>query len=878
MGNIIAQEMALLGYTDKVGDIFLNWETVKDELLEPDRKTGTGNGTIHVFLGKEGYKLFQNQFPEYFEYVKSTNETASNAPHIKHIFSKANLISSVGHVCNYYVQKGETEKVIDLVTKVATKLNESSEKYFISDSLFKWSTGSGDLRPYFKQFDEGFQKTIRPLLLPKSAYKISLFKNKDNECAAFWMIGFDGLSDFEVVADIVSLRNTPDSCLCKAKKLTDFILKCVECFRDQDDLNSIVPFAADVAANNPIKVSKEGSFSLVGMFLESDIDEINKRNAQHSRWFENSFSLGDRTVYLSTQWNASGNYQLTLSDFEKLIKTCYGDNYYYRLGQSGEHELWIKGSFPSAISNKCGLPLQTIYYGAPGTGKSHKIDRQTTDNNSIRTTFHPDTDYATFVGAYKPMMEAVDEYALDATGKTHQVVYPNGKKSIAYKFEPQVFLKAYVEAWKRYLNKQEGEDDIYYLVIEEINRGNCAQIFGDLFQLLDREDSGYSSYAISPESAIIKYLAEEAQSADGTKFSGLEFSDVTKVRDGAKKIIATADDLKEGKRLVLPPNLHIWATMNTSDQSLFPIDSAFKRRWDWEYMPIKRADTKPENKWTIRVTHDGKTYWCYWWEFLEAINHQIEETTHSEDKQLGYFFAKPTAGKNFISTDTFVNKVIFYLWNDVFKDEDSAVFQYDNDKVEDVSIGRSGAMYFRHFMEKKDEMIHYFINQLFAMGKDNNPVVPIDYLKYDNNPKVIEHLPKMREDTEEAPEAEENDDDDGKVKRNTDKYIVDGAEEQIYKKQLLEKIVRKQLEKNPNITNEKLKEDWKDISLNSQPCILNDEEYQELISNKTSYEGRYNQIEGRGIWVNNQIGGAENTSKIIKKAQSLGITVEIVGK
>lgn len=528
-------------------------------------------------------------------------------------------------------------------------------------------------------------------------------------------------------------------------------------------------------------------------------------------------------------------------------------------------------------------PLQQIFYGAPGTGKSHEIDGKTNDNNSIRTTFHPDTDYATFVGAYKPMMDTVDEYALDATGKTHKVDYPDGKSSIIYKYEPQVFLKAYIEAWKRYLTKQDGEDDNYYLVIEEINRGNCAQIFGDLFQLLDREDSGYSSYAISPESSITKYLAEEARSADGTKFSELEFNNVTKDRDGVEKTIAAAVELKNGEKLVLPPNLHIWATMNTSDQSLFPIDSAFKRRWDWEYVPIKRANKAPEKDWIIKVEHNVKTYWCYWWEFLEAINHQIEETTHSEDKQLGYFFAKPKVGENFISTDTFVNKVIFYLWNDVFKDEDCAVFQYDNDKVKDVSINRSGTMYFRHFMDNKDEMIHYFINQLFAMGKDNTPVVPIDYLKYDNDSKVIDHLPKMREDCDETPMPKIGNnaaagDADSKNGRNTDKYIVGGAEEQIYKKQLLEKIVEKQIEQNPNITIDELKECWGELSLNSQPCILDDKEYQKLISDSQSYVGRYNQIIEKGIWVNNQIGGEDTALKIIEKAESLGVSVEIVKK
>ena len=319
MDNSIIKEIATLGYKEKVGDIFINWENVKDEILEPERKTGTGNGTIHVFLGKEGYRLFQNEFPEYYEQVKSTNETADNAPRIRHIFSKANLISSIGHVCNYYIQKNEAEKVLNLVTKVATKLNESSDTYFFTESLFKWSTGSSDLRPYFKQFDEGFSKTIRSLLLPNSAYKISLFKNENNEYAAFWLIGFNGLTDFEVESSASYLRKESDQCICRAKKLTDFILKCAEYFKELDNLDSISPYAAYGSINSPIKVSKDGDFSLVGMFLETDIDDIKKRNEQHSRWFENSFSLGDRTVYLSTQWNANGNYQLTLSDFEKLI-------------------------------------------------------------------------------------------------------------------------------------------------------------------------------------------------------------------------------------------------------------------------------------------------------------------------------------------------------------------------------------------------------------------------------------------------------------------------------------------------------------------------------------------------------------------------------
>lgn len=454
------------------------------------------------------------------------------------------------------------------------------------------------------------------------------------------------------------------------------------------------------------------------------------------------------------------------------------------------HNLPIPTSPKSTNNNH---PLQQIFYGAPGTGKSFKIDEITKTESVIRTTFHPDSDYSTFVGCYKPAMasrerihsqgelisklteikksgvtypvhkfsatywESLNKLSNDeikailtACGFTDSMNVEVGKgmaigqefanhserQTITYEYVPQAFIQAYIKAWKFYQENPENPKK-QYLIIEEINRGNCAQIFGDLFQLLDRNNHDLSSYSIVPDKDLQKHIADYGLKVTGI-LNNAETEDIS-------------DKINSGEILCLPSNLYIWATMNTSDQSLFPIDSAFKRRWDWEYMPIKRADNEPENKWIIKVTHGDKTYWCYWWEFLEAINHQIEETTHSEDKQLGYFFAKPKAGENFISIDTFVNKVIFYLWNDVFKEEDSAVFQYDNDKIEDVSINRSGTMYFRHFMENKDEMIHYFINQLFAMGKDNSPVVPIDYLKNDADSKVIEHLPKMREDCEVTP-------------------------------------------------------------------------------------------------------------------------------
>ena len=285
------------------------------------------------------------------------------------------------------------------------------------------------------------------------------------------------------------------------------------------------------------------------------------------------------------------------------------------------------------------IPLQQIFYGAPGTGKSNtiKCDVDKKGLPRVRTTFHPDSDYSTFVGAYKPT--SVEVPVMTIIGK-EQVPVVNAKpeKKIEYEFVPQAFLKAYTGAWK-------DQDKPFFLIIEEINRGNCAQIFGDLFQLLDRNDeTGLSDYPISPDEDIQKFLLTDK------KFGFAALTDEQKA--------AIPEEVLTGELMILPKNLHIWATMNTSDQSLFPIDSAFKRRWDWQYMPISDG----RKGWKIDA--NGKQY--DWWQFLQKMNNQIGSTTNSEDKKLGYYFCK--AKGDTIDAETFVGKVIFYVWNDVFKD------------------------------------------------------------------------------------------------------------------------------------------------------------------------------------------------------------------
>lgn len=324
------------------------------------------------------------------------------------------------------------------------------------------------------------------------------------------------------------------------------------------------------------------------------------------------------TAYPAVILAQKEGYQIDITDFEK--KLAHG---------KPNKNVNAFVSFVKKLKAMC--PFQQIFYGAPGTGKSHRIKKQlkalnVPKENIFRTTFHPDSDYSTFVGVYKPTMKPVADKYKAVAGKDEE---------ITYSFVPQAFIKAYARAYQTTEN--------VYLVIEEINRGNCAQIFGDLFQLLDRDENGVSEYTIKAD-ADLKAFLENGLGKD-------------------------ANGIKDGE-LCLPSNLYIWATMNTSDQSLFPIDSAFKRRWDWEYEPIKYKNVD----WVVKI---GNTEYS-WVSFQKEVNNRIFDATNSEDKMLGDFFVKPHDG--IISEKLLLNKVLFYLWNDVCKDGDGDIFRTDDNK------------------------------------------------------------------------------------------------------------------------------------------------------------------------------------------------------
>ena len=411
------------------------------------------------------------------------------------------------------------------------------------------------------------------------------------------------------------------------------------------------------------------------------------------------------------------------------------------------------------IENK--LPLQQIFYGAPGTGKSHIIKEQTKGEDVIRTTFHPDTDYSTFVGTYKPTTEFAPVLAIigDKAVETGRE-----EKRISYEFVCQAFLQAYVAAWKKVAEAKGGTAKKQFLVIEEINRGNCAQIFGDLFQLLDRNDFGYSDYPIKADADMQKQLK--------WLFEGVEIENAENInalydgRDIVKKVLS-------GEELLLPNNLYIWATMNTSDQSLFPIDSAFKRRWDWQYMPISEGRDKngQPKKWKI----EADTQMYSWWSFIQKINDEIYSKINSEDKKLGFYFCKPMNG--IIKAETFVSKVLFYLWNDVFKDfaeEAGELFRDDDGSLltfnKFYTIGMNGKT------EVAIEKVTLFLNNLGV-----KPLAEID---------------NIEEDDSEAAEG-----------KDYTRYTING-EGSIPKRQLSTQAVRKYIELNPELTPEQVVANW----------------------------------------------------------------------
>ena len=429
--------------------------------------------------------------------------------------------------------------------------------------------------------------------------------------------------------------------------------------------------------------------------------------------------------------------QQALERYLREIKKHSTDNSQQLSGIQSNHVQ--STNFKSWLQNS--LSRNQIVFGAPGTGKSFQIneDRKKllglrADDDYERVTFHPDYSYANFVGTYKPVMKPNNNYTkqkldpnteailsilndktltgqqkydqlyetfnndrllttlpilMGITCGTEQIKtrladgsdsannnkpeFEKGKAlrkfvqlankiqttntgSISYEYVPGPFMRLYVEAMKNVQDVTNEFDDPrpFLLIIEEINRANVAAVFGEIFQLLDRNDDNVSEYPIQTSEDIRNYLAKEL---------GGNPSDYAQIR--------------------IPDNMFIWATMNSADQGVFPMDTAFKRRWDFTYLGIDDNDSDIQGK-VVKIKVGNTEKDIEWNSLRQAINEFLAKEKINEDKQLGpYFISRkitvPANGGNIIDTDAFnrvfKQKVIPYLFDDAAKQKRSKLFE-----------------------------------------------------------------------------------------------------------------------------------------------------------------------------------------------------------
>lgn len=309
------------------------------------------------------------------------------------------------------------------------------------------------------------------------------------------------------------------------------------------------------------------------------------------------------------------------------------------------------------LANK---PRNLIFFGAPGTGKSHQLKTLSNEcfnrENIRRVTFYPDYTYSQFVGGYMPFP------VLDKNGK------PTG--AITYDFVPGPFMRTYVEAIQN-------PEIPYLLIIEEINRANPASVFGDLFQLLDRDKNGCSTFDLAVPAEMQLYLKVFIPEFHTNDKAGTTPGDHEKhLQEG----IRLRD---ETMRLSIPPNMYIWATMNSADQGVFPMDTAFKRRWDFRYIGVNEGADKPLDNGkklseiNVTLTVDGVEETIVWDKLRRKINGLMKRSRINEDKFLGPFFLSPDSLGSGSFNELFKNKVLLYLFEDIGKINRGRLFRDD---------------------------------------------------------------------------------------------------------------------------------------------------------------------------------------------------------
>ncbi|WP_205663363.1 AAA family ATPase [Alteromonas facilis] len=326
------------------------------------------------------------------------------------------------------------------------------------------------------------------------------------------------------------------------------------------------------------------------------------------------FSLLNKVIYVANGLDSAFN-EKRLNLNADLIENAI----LYIESQIPDNDAYLESiSKVHTTSNSGGENI--IYYGAPGVGKSYQIDQRCNLDNSIRTVFHPDSQYSDFTGCLKPTMLG---------------------ENVVYEFRPGPFTLAFIKA-------SLAPEKMFYLVIEEINRASSAAVFGELFQLLDRSASGESCYEITlADPDMVAFINEKAPSA------------------------------LNGNNIKIPSNLSLYATMNSSDQAVMPMDTAFKRRWKFEYVPIDFSECPHGD---IEIPMDAAAPIVTTWKNLaESINEVLEAEEIPEDRLLGPWFMKESELDSLeASANALKGKLLLYLWDDVLRHGDKSLIFADN--------------------------------------------------------------------------------------------------------------------------------------------------------------------------------------------------------
>ncbi len=366
-------------------------------------------------------------------------------------------------------------------------------------------------------------------------------------------------------------------------------------------------------------------------------------------------------------------------------------------------------------------PIQKILFGSPGTGKSYQIREIARDKlgipfddatHTVKTVFHPEYTYADFMGKLLPLTQG---------------------NSVIYKFYPGHFIRILGMAYQGLID---GKKDHYLLVIDELNRGNAAAIFGTVFQLLDRESDGWSSYEVDISEMELVGLLEAMRLKPIIQDGTIEIKEgETKIpceyfcqrrkdelagnnSDGSRVF-----SLLQQRRINIPHNLSILATINTSDESIYYLDSAFKRRWDWEYVDAPVGDAhipKALRDVKLVINYEEEEEVKKWPYCIFGIN-QLIKSNHQvirriEDKQIGWWFIKPENGQ--VELSQVKDKLMFYLWDSVFARDKRPLEQFLSTPNK-PSVKLTG---YSDFIDLTEE----FMIKVCNLGQENHGIIMDD--------------------------------------------------------------------------------------------------------------------------------------------------------